>query len=66
MNSIEGERGEARFRPPFPSTSGLWGSPTIINNVETLMNIPPIIAQGPRVVQRYRHAPRARARRCSP
>jgi NADH:ubiquinone oxidoreductase subunit F (NADH-binding) len=47
MNSIEGERGEARFRPPFPSTSGLWGRPTIINNVETLMNIPPIIAQGP-------------------
>jgi NADH-quinone oxidoreductase subunit F len=47
MNSIEGERGEARFRPPFPSTSGLWGRPTIINNVETLMNIPPIIARGP-------------------
>jgi len=47
MNSIEGERGEARFRPPFPPTRGLWGSPTIINNVETLMNIPPIIAEGP-------------------
>ena len=47
MNSIEGRRGEARYRPPFPTTSGLWGSPTIINNVETLMNIPPIIAEGP-------------------
>jgi NADH:ubiquinone oxidoreductase subunit F (NADH-binding) len=48
LNSIEGRRGEARFRPPFPPTRGLWGSPTIINNVETLMNIPPIIAEGPR------------------
>ncbi len=47
MNSIEGHRGEARFRPPFPPTEGLWGSPTIINNVETLMNIAPIIANGP-------------------
>jgi NADH:ubiquinone oxidoreductase subunit F (NADH-binding) len=47
MNSIEGRRGEARFRPPFPATEGLWGSPTIINNVETLMNIPLIIAKGP-------------------
>jgi NADH:ubiquinone oxidoreductase subunit F (NADH-binding) len=46
MNSIEGKRGEARFRPPFPSTSGLFGKPTIINNVETLMNIPSIISKG--------------------
>jgi NADH:ubiquinone oxidoreductase subunit F (NADH-binding) len=46
MNSIEGKRGEARFRPPFPPVSGLFGKPTIINNVETLMNIPPIIARG--------------------
>jgi NADH:ubiquinone oxidoreductase subunit F (NADH-binding) len=46
MNSIEGLRGEARFRPPFPTTKGLWESPTIINNVETLMNIPPIITEG--------------------
>jgi NADH-quinone oxidoreductase subunit F len=46
MNSIEGKRGEARFRPPFPTAEGLWGCPTIINNVETLMNIPAIIAQG--------------------
>jgi NADH:ubiquinone oxidoreductase subunit F (NADH-binding) len=47
MNSIEGKRGEARYKPPFPPQSGLWGSPTIINNVETLMNIPPIILNGP-------------------
>jgi NADH-quinone oxidoreductase subunit F len=46
MNSVEGRRGEARFRPPFPPTSGLFGKPTIINNVETLMNIPHIIAKG--------------------
>jgi NADH:ubiquinone oxidoreductase subunit F (NADH-binding) len=46
MNSIEGKRGEARFRPPFPPESGLFGSPTSINNVETLMNIPRIIAKG--------------------
>jgi NADH-quinone oxidoreductase subunit F len=46
MNSIEGKRGEVRFRPPFPPTSGLFGKPTIINNVETLMNIPRIIGHG--------------------
>ncbi|MCP4681310.1 MAG: NADH-quinone oxidoreductase subunit F [Desulfobacterales bacterium] len=40
MNSIEGKRGEARFKPPFPPEKGLWEHPTIINNVETLMNIP--------------------------
>jgi NADH:ubiquinone oxidoreductase subunit F (NADH-binding) len=46
MNSIEGRRGEARCRPPFPPTSGLFEKPTIINNVETLMNIPQIILNG--------------------
>jgi NADH:ubiquinone oxidoreductase subunit F (NADH-binding) len=46
MNSIEGRRGEARFRPPFPPTSGLFGKPTVINNVETLVNVPRIIARG--------------------
>ena len=46
MESIEGKRGEARFRPPFPPTKGLWEKPTIINNVETLMNIPRIILNG--------------------
>jgi NADH:ubiquinone oxidoreductase subunit F (NADH-binding) len=47
MNSIEGQRGESRYKPPFPPQSGLWGNPTIINNVETLMNIPAIILNGP-------------------
>jgi len=46
MDSIEGKRGEVRYRPPFPPTSGLWGKPTIINNVETLANIPRIILNG--------------------
>jgi NADH:ubiquinone oxidoreductase subunit F (NADH-binding) len=46
MNSIEGKRGEVRYKPPFPSQIGLWGKPTVINNVETLMNIPQIILNG--------------------
>ncbi len=46
MNSIEGLRGEARYKPPFPPAKGLWGKPTVINNVETLMNIPRIILNG--------------------
>ncbi len=46
MESMEGKRGEPRFRPPFPPTEGLWGKPTIINNVETLMNVPRIMARG--------------------
>lgn len=44
--SIEGERGMPRAKPPFPANKGLWGKPTIINNVETLANIPPIINKG--------------------
>jgi len=46
MDSIEGKRGEVRYRPPFPPSRGLWAKPTIINNVETLMNIPQIILNG--------------------
>lgn len=47
LASIEGKRGEPRPKPPFPANEGLWGKPTIINNVETLANIPPIILNGP-------------------
>ncbi|MCL4467102.1 MAG: NADH-quinone oxidoreductase subunit F [Chloroflexi bacterium] len=47
MESIEGRRGEPRFRPPFPPSSGLWAKPTVIQNVETLMNVPAIIRNGP-------------------
>lgn len=46
MASIEGERGEPRQKPPFPFEEGLFGKPTIINNVETLANVPPIILNG--------------------
>jgi len=46
MNSLEGLRGEARYKPPFPPEKGLWGMPSIINNVETLVNVPPIILNG--------------------
>ena len=44
--SIEGERGMPRAKPPFPANKGLWGKPTIINNVETWANLPPIIRNG--------------------
>ena len=44
--SIEGKRGQPRPRPPYPASSGLWGQPTLINNVETLANIAPIVRHG--------------------
>ena len=46
MNSIEGMRGEPRPRPPFPAVKGLFGQPTILNNVETYANVPQIINKG--------------------
>ena len=46
MTSIEGKRGEPRVRPPFPAVKGLWQKPTILNNVETLANIPVIMLKG--------------------
>jgi NADP-reducing hydrogenase subunit HndC len=46
LESIEGNRGEPRARPPYPTTNGLWGKPTLINNVETLANVPAIIREG--------------------
>lgn len=46
LNSIEGNRGDPRPRPPFPAVKGLFGKPTIINNVETLANIPRIVLKG--------------------
>ena len=46
MTSIEGKRGEPRVRPPFPALKGLFGKPTVLNNVETLANIPQIILKG--------------------
>ncbi len=46
LNSIEGYRGEPRNKPPFPTQAGLFGQPTVVNNVETLVNIPDIILGG--------------------
>lgn len=46
LNSIEGKRGMPRPRPPFPAVKGLWDSPSVINNVETLANVPYIIREG--------------------
>ena len=47
MNSVEGKRGEPRNRPPFPANKGLYGKPTVLNNVETYANITQIILNGP-------------------
>ncbi len=46
LNSLEGKRGQPRLKPPFPAVKGLFGDPTIVNNVETLMNVPAIIDKG--------------------
>ncbi len=46
LNSLEGKRGWPRLKPPFPAVKGLFGKPTIVNNVETLMNIPYIVEHG--------------------
>jgi len=46
LNSLEGLRGQPRLKPPFPAIKGLFGNPTIVNNVETLMNVPTIIDKG--------------------
>lgn len=53
MESIEGRRGEPRSKPPFPGVSGLWGRPTVINNVESMANIPLIILEGPEEFRKY-------------
>lgn len=46
LESLEGKRGYPRIKPPFPAEKGLWGKPTLVNNVETLANIPGIILHG--------------------
>ena len=47
LEAIEGKRAEPRNKPPFPVQQGLWGKPTVINNVETFANVPQILARGP-------------------
>lgn len=46
LNALEGKRAQPRSKPPFPPASGAWGRPTIVNNVETLCNVPSIIGNG--------------------
>ncbi len=46
LESLEGKRGQPRIRPPFPAVKGLYGKPTVVNNVETLTNLPPILQHG--------------------
>ncbi len=46
MSSLEGGRGEPRIKPPFPAVAGLYGMPTVVNNVETLCNVPFIVERG--------------------
>jgi NADH-quinone oxidoreductase subunit F len=47
LDALEGKRGNPRLKPPFPAVQGLYGGPTLINNVETLTNVPHIVTQGP-------------------
>jgi NADH-quinone oxidoreductase subunit F len=46
IESLEGKRGQPRVRPPFPANAGAWGKPTVVNNVETLANVPVILSRG--------------------
>lgn len=52
LNAIEGRRGEVRVRPPYPAERGLHGQPTVVNNIETLVNIPWIVRQGAEAYRR--------------
>ena len=55
FNSIEGQRGEPRNKPPFPVVSGLFGKPTVVNNVETLVNVLDVVLERRPAVRRDRH-----------
>ena len=46
LESLEGKRGNPRLKPPFPAVAGLYGMPTVVNNVETLCNLPPLVLNG--------------------
>ncbi len=53
LESLEGKRGQPRLRPPFPPSFGLYGKPTVVNNVETLTNVPYIIANGAQAYRQF-------------
>jgi NADH:ubiquinone oxidoreductase subunit F (NADH-binding) len=56
LESIEGKRGRSEIQASVPGVQGLWGKPTVINNVETLCNIPMILCKGRRLLQSPRHS----------
>ncbi|WP_298002837.1 MULTISPECIES: NADH-quinone oxidoreductase subunit NuoF [Anaerolinea] len=53
LESLEGKLGQPRLRPPFPAVYGLYGKPTVVNNVETLANLPPILENGAQWYRRF-------------
>ena len=59
INSLEGRRATPRAKPPFPQISGLWGKPTVVNNVETLCNVPHIVHYG---ADWFRHLPQGKSK----
>jgi len=59
MNALEGRRANPRSKPPFPAVKGLWGGPTVVNNVESLSNIPAIVANGPQWFKQLARTPEA-------
>ena len=60
LDALEGKRGNPRLKPPFPAIQGLYGGPTLINNVETLSNVPHIVANGAEWFKGLRHRAVAR------
>ncbi len=54
LESLEGKRGQVRAKPPIPATSGLFGKPTVVNNVLTLATVPYVLANGGKILQRVR------------
>ncbi|MCB0945674.1 MAG: NADH-quinone oxidoreductase subunit F, partial [Mycobacterium sp.] len=46
LDSLEGRRGQPRLRPPFPAVAGLYACPTVVNNVESIASVPPILRNG--------------------
>jgi NADH-quinone oxidoreductase subunit F len=58
LESLEGKRGQPRVRPPFPPTFGLYGKPTVVNNVETLTNVPLIVQNGAECTAAWVHPTR--------
>ncbi len=53
LDSLEGFRGQPRLKPPFPAVKGLYGGPTVINNVETICNVPFIVGEGPAAFRKF-------------